>query len=181
LSRQRVALRWIRFRIRSRSGIANLRQIFRTSRGNAALSHHAHAGCTISWCLALLLFASGAARADDWSTVDTARQAMLTTLLVVDWGQTRWMVKHPRSDQVCTSADATTTCTSQRLHERNPLLGEHPSIGKVNNLIGASIIAHAAIAYMLPRGWREGWQYVWIGVEAGAVYSNHCLGIKLKF
>jgi hypothetical protein len=106
---------------------------------------------------------------------------VLTALLVTDWAQTRWLVKHPQSDQVCTSTGTTTTCSTQQRFESNPLLGAHPSIGKANNLIAASIIGHAAIAYMLPPAWREGWQYVFIGIEAGAVYHNHSVGLKMDF
>lgn len=128
--------------------------------------------------LLLLLFIAGTAHAgDDWTREDTYRQAALTTLLVVDWAQTRWAIRHNEELRYC----GYNAEPCRFYHESNPLLGEHPSIGKVNNLIGASIIGHAAIAYMLPRGWREGWQYVWIGVEASAIYSNRSLGIKMAF
>lgn len=125
----------------------------------------------------LLLLATSVAHAgDDWTREDTHRQAALTALFVVDWAQTRWSIKHNEEFPCEKNAQP---CGFYK--EQNPFLGEHPNIGKVNNLIGASIIGHAAIAYMLPRGWREGWQYVWIGIEINAVYYNHSAGIKLKF
>jgi len=110
--------------------------------------------------------------ADDWSKEDSYRQTALTVLLVADWGQTRWAIK--QNEKNCVRP-------CQVYEEGNPILGKHPSIGKTNNLIGASIIGHAAIAYILPRQWREGWQYVWIGVEANAVNRNQSIGIKFNF
>lgn len=126
---------------------------------------------------ALLVWSSGAYAAEDWTREDTYRQIALTSLLVIDWAQSRWAIKKNEETNYC--AFGSHPCTLYQ--EDNPLLGQHPSIGKLNNLVGASIVGHAAITYILPRGWREGWQYVWIGVEAGAVYNNHSLGIKLKF
>lgn len=131
-----------------------------------------------TFALAVLILVASTARADDWSAADTTRQAALTTLFIADWAQTRWMVKHPRSEQTCTA----TTCSYDYLRESNPLLGSRPSIGKVNNLVAASIVGHAAIAYMLPAGeWRKGWQYVFIGIETGAVLHNRNIGLKMAF
>jgi hypothetical protein len=132
-----------------------------------------------SWLLSLpLLFACvPPCHADDWSSSDSYRQAALTALLVADWAQTRWAIKHNENLRYC--GYNAEPCRFYK--EQNPLLGEHPTIGKVNNLIGASILGHAAIAYMLPRGWREGWTNVWIGVEASAVYYNRSVGLKMAF
>ena len=84
--------------------------------------------------LALLVFFSSFANADEWTKHDTDRQAALTALLVADWGQTRWIAKNP----------------SESL-EKNPLLGSSPSLGRVNAYFATSIIGHAAISYMLPK------------------------------
>jgi len=115
--------------------------------------------------LALLLLAGCAsiAQADDWSTADTVRQGVVTALLIADWAQTRWIVKNPVDS-----------------HERNPILGEHPSAGQVNTYFAVAVIGHAAISYVLPRGWRDGWQYVWIGVELETVRANY-VGIRYGF
>lgn len=136
---------------------------------------HFQAGdCTIKSAALLLLAAlAPPCHADDWTREDTYRQAALTALLVVDWGQTRWIAKHngmTEPDQY-----------PQNAGETNCVLGRYPSIGKVNNYFAASIVGHAAIAYMLPRGWREGWQYVWIGAEANQVNRNRAIGIKIDF
>jgi hypothetical protein len=84
-----------------------------------------------------------------------------------------WLATKPTTDP--------TNSPTQNVERRtgNNPLGEHPSIGKANNLIAASIIGHAAIAYILPPAWRQGWQYVRIGVKAGAVYHNRSVGLKM--
>ena len=130
--------------------------------------------------LFLLLVLSGAARAeglnlDPWTREDTYRQAALTALLVVDWGQTRYLVKHP-IDPV--QANGT---YNWRAEGYNRFLGEHPSLGRVNSYFLAAIVGHAAISYVLPCSLRHGWQYVWIGIEANTVERNHHIGIKMDF
>jgi hypothetical protein len=103
---------------------------------------------------------------DRWTREDSYRQSAVTALLVADWAQTRYATKHPQD----------------RYKEvANPILGSRPTIGKTNNYFSLSIIGHAAISYMLPPAWRHGWQYIWIGVEANAVYYNHNIGVKMDF
>jgi len=122
----------------------------------------------------LILIASPARAGDDWTTGDTVRQGALTTLLIVDWTQTRYIAKHPRDP---TRQDG----TYQWRAEGNNLLGAYPSVGRVNSYFAASIVGHAVISYMLPRPWREGWQYIWIGIEIDATSRNQRMGIKLEF
>ncbi len=115
--------------------------------------------------LAILLFLPSVAFGEDWSTKDTIRQGVFTGITMMDWAQTRYIAKHPIE-----------------FRETNPVLGKHPSIGSVNNYFAVSIIGHAAVSYMLPAGaWREGWQYVWIGIEVGAVAHNYSMGIRMSF
>jgi hypothetical protein len=154
--------------------------------GSAPQPCQIKAGATIARALGIgiLLFAGASvARADDWSTADTVRQGVLTGLLVADWAQTRWLVKYEGTPGHCSAVNLNLPdpCVSRSYSEVNGLLGEHPSTGKVNAYFAAAIVGHAAISYMLPRGWREGWQYVWIGVEANTVHHNRSLGIKLAF
>jgi hypothetical protein len=100
----------------------------------------------------------------DWTREDTYRQVAVTALLIVDWGQTRWIAKHP-----------------SQLYETNHFLGEHPSIARINNYFAASILWHAAISTLLPPDWRKGWQYVWIGIELEYVRRNYHIGVKVDF
>lgn len=124
----------------------------------------------------LLLLATSAAHAgDDWTREDTYRQAAMTALLIVDWGQTRYLVKHPIDPK---QPDGT---YNWRKEGYNSVLGEHPSIGRVNNYHVIVIAGHAAVSTMLPSDWRKAWQYVWIGIEADTVYRNHHIGLKVDF
>jgi len=115
-----------------------------------------------AFTIALLFFAS-AAHADDWTRADTYRQSSVTALFVADWAQTKYLI------------------TRNGRHEKNIFLGEHPSAGQVNAYFAASAVGHAAISAILPRDWRDGWQYVWIGIEFGATVRNHRMGIKMDF
>lgn len=98
-------------------------------------------------------------------------------LLIADWAQTRWIAKNCGPSEIYTTGQtAQASCV-----ETNSLLGKYPSVGETNNYFAFAILGHAAISYLLPRAWREGWQYVWIGVEANQVNRNRSLGIKLEF
>lgn len=102
---------------------------------------------------------------DGWTTGDTARQAVFTVLTTADWLQTRDIARHPAV-----------------FYERdNWLLTRHPTPGQVDAYFATAILAHAAVSYLLPRGWREGWQYVWIGVEGQKLRQNYALGIRFAF
>ncbi|MEK7593512.1 MAG: hypothetical protein AAB464_02245 [Patescibacteria group bacterium] len=100
----------------------------------------------------------------DWTNKDTAREVVYSALHIADWGQTRYIAKNP-----------------QKFYERNPLLGKHPSVGKVDTYFFGGLVAHAAISYILPPKYRWVWQYVGIGMEGGAVAHNASIGIKFEF
>jgi hypothetical protein len=112
----------------------------------------------------------------NWTRGDTYRQSAVTALLIYDWSQTNHMAKNRCSD------GAINSCGKHFGEDglAKVWVGVHPSVGKVNNYFAASIIGHAAISYLLPRGWREGWQYVQIGISVQTVRTNY-LGIKYGF
>lgn len=94
-----------------------------------------------------------------WSGADTARELASLGLLGADWAQTRTIAKNP-----------------VQYGEINKILGEHPSVGSVNNYFALSMLAHAMIASQLPPEIRKWFQYGTIGLEAPVVGRN-----KLKF
>ena len=68
------------------------------------------------------------------------------------------------------------------MDETSPLLGTHPSRDKIDLVFGGGILAHTAIAYLLPHPYRTYWQSFWIGVETEAVYANYYkAGIRFRF
>ena len=117
--------------------------------------------------LIILLFPMAAQAADDaasWTTMDTVLQLTFTAVTVVDWAQTL-RIARGHDDYV----------------ERNSLLGDHPSEGRVNSYFAAGIVAHAAVSYALPKPWRTMWQCFWIGGEVKTVSYNINAGLRLSF
>ncbi len=116
--------------------------------------------------LLISLFAWGpvSAAPDEWTKGDTARQLTYATLHAMDWSQSLHIARNPDQYQ-----------------EANPLLGKHPTVGRVNSYMATSLLVHTSIAYALPKKYREAWQYVWIGFKAGLVYHNHSIGIRIGF
>lgn len=94
-----------------------------------------------------------------WSSDDINRQLIYGFLHGADWAQTRTIAKNP-----------------DRFYETNPILGEHPSSGKVNNYFLSTLLAHTLIANSLNSEWRKIFQNAGIGVEAGFSGRN-----KVKF
>lgn len=99
----------------------------------------------------------------DWTNADTARETAYTVLHIADWGQTRYIAKNPQ------------------FYEQNPLLGEHPSVGRVDTYFISGLIAHTAISYALPPKYRRIWQYIGIVMEGGVVAHNTSIGVRFGF
>ena len=110
-----------------------------------------------------LLLISAPCFADDWSSADTKREVGYLTLHSIDWMQTRYISKNPS------------------YQEDNNLIGEHPSLSRVNNYFIATALLHIGVAYLLPSELREPFQYITIAIELGAVAHNYQIGIKLDF
>lgn len=119
----------------------------------------------MKYLLPLLLLVPACSKADDWTKADTAREAAYLILHIADWGQTRNIV-HRRDEGYW---------------EINPALGKYPSIKRVDSYFTFTAIAHIGIAYVLPRGWRESFQYTTSGIEAGLVINNNSIGLRVDF
>ena len=78
--------------------------------------------------LLLLLFISPA-YADEWTTNDTYREITYQGLAAIDWLQTRNIAKNPN------------------YYEQNPILGEYPSVGKVNAYFAITGIVHYGVKF----------------------------------
>lgn len=101
---------------------------------------------------------------EDWGVRDTQRQAIYSTLHVLDWMQTRYIAKHP-----------------EEFHETNRNLGRHPSTREVDrHFIALGTLQLAAVA-LLPTTYRAWFQTATIYVEASAVQGNMELGIGFSF
>lgn len=73
-----------------------------------------------------------------------------------------------------------------RLEEKNPLLGTHPSDGKIIGYCVGTALLHSAITYEMvdqgvPRSVVNVWEWISIGVETGFAAHNYSLGLRFKF
>src|SRR5688572_11355512 len=84
----------------------------------------------------LVIFLSTSAQAEEWKPADYALLGGAMTLLVVDWGQTRDMTRHPNYIGRCPQ------CGSP-YYEHNPILGKSPSIGDVDKYFALAILGTA--------------------------------------
>jgi hypothetical protein len=119
---------------------------------------------------------------DKFDEIDYAGQAIVTGLLVADWGQSNWATYHRKMEWM--------DGKYKRYEETNPFLGEKANRGKNNWYFPVCIIGHAAVSYLLPKKvevlgldipTRTIWQTVWIGIEANQVYRNYKIGVGFKF
>ena len=100
----------------------------------------------------------------EWSKQDTYRELAWTAILALDYKQTLTIVNDP-----------------SKYEEYNPLLGKHPSQRKVEIYFASCAIIHPIISYYLPPQYRKWWQYITIGVEAGAIGNSLRAGIGFAF
>ena len=116
-------------------------------------------------CCCIGLFAESArAQHQVWDDADKVIAGIAFTAMAVDWGQTRYIAKHPG------------------LHfERNPLLGEHPSTSRVDAFFIGTAISAYLIADALPTRYRK----LFLGgvavVHIVCVTNNYGLGIRVDF
>ena len=118
--------------------------------------------------IVVLVVMNTVAFADNWTRQNTYRELAFQGLLVIDYLQTRTVVKNP-----------------DKYSERNPIMGEHPSQQSVDIYMASCAIIHPIISYLLPvksDKWkwvnRENWQYVTIGIETVAIGNNLRIGIR---
>ncbi len=96
---------------------------------------------------------------------DLKRELAWTALHIIDWGQTLHIAKHP-----------------ERFIERNSILGDHPSTGRVNTYMALMLGIHwAAAKFLVPKQHRKIFQQVTLGLTGGAVANNFRIGVRLDF
>lgn len=114
--------------------------------------------------LLVLTMLATSARADDWSTTDKVLGAAALTLTVADWLQTRQIAREPLKWQ-----------------DDNAILGEHPSVARVNKYFATGIVIGAVAAYYTPAEYRKYLLGGVIAVEATAVAHNYRIGVRVQF
>lgn len=100
---------------------------------------------------------------DPWTTRDTWVEVICVTSLIVDWGQTLNIT------------------SDKAYYETNPVLGPRPSRSAVNRYFATAILTHVALAYVLPKKLRVGYQLLTIGLQFSMIHNNSSLGVKFTF
>ena len=125
--------------------------------------------------IALSVAASPNVNENEWTTLNTSLELVLAAEVVVDVVQTRWFLGKP--------ANPALYIEGSKYVEGNPILGRNPSGPRLYLTAAAAVIAHAAIARLLPHSYREAWQYITIVVESSVIAANYRMvgGFKLSF
>jgi hypothetical protein len=131
--------------------------------------------------LFLLMLASRSVHAEEWKAADYKLLAAATTLLVVDWGQTRDLTRTYTETSASLNGQAP-LITRRRTHrETNPLLGDNPSIGDVDKYFAGALLLTAGLSYALPAKYRRSFLGGVIVLESVIVARNHHIGLRVDF
>lgn len=101
---------------------------------------------------------------DPWTKEDVQKETAWMILHTIDWGQTRYAMERP-----------------DEFKELNPLLGNHPSKGRINTFMGATALGHVLLTHCLDSKERPVWQYISIGIKAGVVGNNYYMGARVDW
>ena len=115
----------------------------------------------MKYSLLILLLLSGCST---WSRQDIALEATYIGLSVVDMGQTIDIAKRPTE-----------------YYEVNPILGEHPSPGRVKSFFVFTRVLHVIVVDLLPPKWRPWFQGMGIVEEGYWVWNNNQIGLNVRF
>lgn len=121
----------------------------------------------IAALMLIVCIATGAELAlafDPWSQRDLIMHGTFTALTAIDMAQTLKIARNPDD-----------------YHERNPILGEHPSQGDVLVYFAATWAAQTLLVHVLPARLRPFAQAVMIAVPLGCVINNLSVGIGFGF
>ena len=91
-------------------------------------------------------------------------EAVWQVIHVVDWGQTLSIADNPND-----------------YHELNPIIGRHPSRGKVNTYMLASALLHPLVTYAIPTEYRWYWLGSTLALSTACVVNNKAIGLSLGF
>jgi hypothetical protein len=115
------------------------------------------------WIVFAGLLISVNTRAAGWSPDDKQLLAAALTLHACDWAQTKAIARN-----------------QARYYESNPLLGESPSISRVNNYFAATALATALAAHWMPK-YRHAILTGVLAIEASVVARNQSVGVSIRF
>ena len=114
----------------------------------------------MKWLVFVLALLPAALSAQSFSAGDRWLLAGSSALIVADWSQTVWAIRRGWS-------------------ESNPILGEHPSVGRINTLIGLGLAANVLASQIKSRPVRRAIWATVIVFEVRAVVSGQFRGARL--
>lgn len=112
---------------------------------------------------AVLALVCGCAHAQ-WTTEQKAMSGAFLTLWAADYGQTRTIAQHP-----------------ERWVEYNPVIGKHPTLGRVNLYFLAAPIISGVLLDNVSSTERTWALRVLTSLEVGLVAHNAHIGIRASF
>jgi hypothetical protein len=113
--------------------------------------------------LGIIAALSGCA-SEPWDTTDRVLGAATLGLMVTDWGQARYIARHPA-----------------QYEENNPILGAHPSTAKVD----AYFVCAIGGGYLLADNLESRYRKLFLGgaaaIEIHAIHNNYSIGVRVGF
>lgn len=119
---------------------------------------------SIAFAAAATVSSCSVVAGDAWSEDQLRMGAALAAVTVVDWAQTRHIADNP-----------------DRFHETNPIMGRHPSIGRVDRYFATSILVGAVVLDALPSEYRDYALKAGLVLEVLVVSNNARIGVGVKF
>ena len=122
--------------------------------------------------------------ADKWDNKDLSLASVFTAATIIDWGQTRDIVKTNRKEEECGFRLINDTWIPACVYphrETNLYLGENPSMDKVDTYMPLAIAASLTAAHYLPKKYRKLLLYGLSLLELSVIYDNHQLGLRINF
>ena len=119
---------------------------------------------TLIIMLMILMLPVAGFTADDWNKEEISKEVAWMVLHAVDWRQTAYAMDRP-----------------DEYEELNPILGNHPSEGRLNMFMLTTALGHYLITKYIPKEHRSVWQNISIGFKLGTVSSNYYVGARIKW
>lgn len=106
----------------------------------------------------------GCATTDKWTKAEKTKEVAWLILHAVDYSQTRYAMDRP-----------------DEFKEANPLLGDHPSEGRLNLFALITGIGHVWLTDYVGKEYRSLFQNITLGFKTGTVVNNFYVGAKIEF
>lgn len=100
------------------------------------------------------------------------------TLILTDWAQTRAMARQPAYDWEPLENSPGYYTWREQWRENNPLLGRHPSEGKVNTYFALSVLTYLVVQDALPEKYASLYRKGIILLEVTCVSQNLSIGVR---